>query len=702
MLRRSLLLALLALPVTVAIGQDADVMRAGPLDNGKMWLFENPPVDYLAETYDFRPDAAWFERARLAALRLPNCSASVVSRDGLIATNHHCVRGSVVDVTRPGERLADEGFFARSMAEERAVPGLYVDQLVGIADVTERVEAAVAGAETDAERTEARRAIIASIEEEMAAGEEGMTVQVVSLYNGGRYSAYTFRRYEDLRLVAAPETALGFFGGDADNFTYPRYALDFAFLRAYDATGRPLDTSDFYFPWSTEGTAPGDLIFVIGNPGSTDRGDTMAQLEWRRDVQAPGLLAYYGGRIAALDAYLAANPDDAAVRNQRFALSNAFKAYTGRQDALRNEIIMSRRRDAERQFRAAIESDPTLRAAYGDLFSRMTKLQQQKREIASGYGAFAGLTSTGYGSAPLLRGYIAAQLLGAEQAGAEEAAAELRTVLLGIEDKPGDIDEQYLAAQLRQFERYLEPAIINPILRGRTPSEAAAVIMAGSVLATAVSTEQSLAGGTLRPDDPAVAVMLAVASRYADYQSANAALAEQEAEIARGLGQARFAVYGTDVPPDATFSPRFTDGIVRGYEYNGTVAPPYTTLFGLYDRNASFGQDSEWALPEAWLSAPPDLDRATPLNFASTSDTIGGNSGSPAVDRNLRLVGINFDRAIEGLSRDYIYFADRGRNVMVDARAVTEALDVVYDLDRVVQELQTGEAVATEAEADAM
>ncbi len=454
--RLRLLCAVLVFVAPAALAQEADVMRAGPLDNGKMWLFENPPVDYLAETYDFRPDAAWFERARLAALRMPGCSASFVSSDGLIATNHHCARSAIVDVSGPGERLADVGFFAQSLAEERAVPGLYVDQLVEITDVTERVEAAVAAAETDAERAEARRAAVETIEAERTAGEEGMTVQVVSLYNGGKYSAYTFRRYDDLRLVAAPETQLGFFGGDADNFTYPRYALDFTFLRAYDADGKPLDTSDFYFPWSTEGTEPGDLIFVIGNPGSTDRGDTMAQLEWRRDVQIPGMLEYLGGRIAALDVYLAAHPDDAAVRNQRFSLSNSFKAYTGRQDALANEIITSRRRDFERQFRAAIAADPALRAEYGDLFGRMADLQREKREIGATYGAFAGLTNTRYGSAPLLRGYLVAQLLGAQQAGADDAVAELRETIASIGDKPGDIDERYLAAQLRQFERFLD------------------------------------------------------------------------------------------------------------------------------------------------------------------------------------------------------------------------------------------------------
>jgi hypothetical protein len=695
-LRRLLLTWCLVALAPSAVGQDAGVMRAGPLDNGKMWLFENPPVDYLAETYDFRPDEAWFERARLAALRLPNCSASFVSSDGLIATNHHCARGAIVDVTREGEDLVGEGFTARALDEERPVPGLYVDQLVRIDDVTERIEAAVAEAQTDAERAEARQAAIAAVEAELAEGEE-VTVQVVSLYNGGRYSAYTFRRYGDLRLVAAPEEHLGFFGGDPDNFTYPRYALDFAFLRAYGPDGEPLDTSEFYFPWSFEGTEPGDLLFVIGNPGSTDRGDTVAQLEWRRDVQVPGMLAYFGGRLDAIDAYLVEHPDDASMRNLRFALSNAQKAYLGRQDALRNEIIMTRRRDFERQFREAIAADPALRAEYGGLFEQMAEVQRQKREIGDTFGASAGFTSSA-GSATMRRAILVLQLDAAE---GTPVAAEIEAALHAIADLPGDIDERYLAAQLRQLQRFL-PAEAAAVLGGQTPEDAAEAIIAGSALADAEGTAAALDAGSLDANDPAVAVAVALAPRFAAYQSAAAGLGEQEAEIARRLGQARFAVYGTAIPPDATFSPRFTDGVVRGYEYNGTYAAPYTTIFGLYDHYHSYGLDSEWELPDAWLPPPPDLDRSTPLNFVSTADTIGGNSGSPAVDRDLRLIGLNFDRTIEGLSRDYIYFADRGRNVMVDARAVVEVLDAVYDLDRVVEELRTGDLVQTEAEADAM
>src|SRR5690606_9657813 len=433
--------------------------------------------------------------------------------------------------------------------------------------------------------------------------------------------------------------------------------------------------------------------FVIGNPGSTNRGDTVAQLEFRRDVEVPATLGWIQNRIAALEAYLADHPDDQATQNRLFGLTNSEKAYIGRRDALADEIIMSRRRDFERQFRQRVEADPAFRAEFGDLFDRMAEIQREKRSLAAEYGAVARLTNSAYSSATMRRAVRAVEVLATPEGGRR---AEAEAALREIADQPDAIDRGYLAGQLREIERYLEPGFAGPLLAGRTPEDAAEAILAGSALSSAEGAAAALDAGTLSADDPAVALAAAVLPRLADFQSAWAGLAEQEREVAGRLGQARFAVYGTAIPPDATFSPRFTDGVVRGYDYNGTVAPPYTTFFGMYDRNAAFGQDSEWRLPAAWLPAPPNLDRSTPLNFVSTSDTIGGNSGSPAVDRDLRLVGINFDRTIEGLSRDYIYFADRGRNVMVDARAVIESLESVYGPGRPVQDLQTGPLVAAD------
>lgn len=669
-------------------------MRAGPLDNGKMWLFEEPPLDYLEATYGFRPDEAWLERARLAALRLPGCSASFVSRDGLVATNHHCVRGAIVGVGRPGERLLDEGFFAYDLEEERRAEGLYVDQLVAIDDVTERIEAALAGAETDAERAAARQEAIAALEAEMTGArggpEAGFRVQVVSLYNGGRYSAYTFRRYDDLRLVAAPELQLGYFGGDSDNFTFPRYALDFAFLRVYGPDGRPLDSSAFHFSWTEAGVEAGDLVFVIGNPGSTNRGDTVEQLRWRRDVQLPAVLEMLESRIAALEAYLEEHPEDDASRNQVFGLLNSQKAYRGRQEALRDTVLMARRADAERAFREALEADPALLDAYGGLIDEMAEVQRQKRELAAEYGAFTGMTGS-FGSAVLRRALLAEVILRQRAAGLPaEASAPVEEALREVADLPPALERRYLAAQLAAVERFMEPALAEALLQGRSPEAAAEALLAATALADSARTAEALAAGALAEDDPAVAAAGLLGPRYADFQSAFSGLSAREGEIARRLGRARFDVYGTAVPPDATFSPRFTDGVVRGYDYNGTVAPPYTTMFGLYERTYAFGPGTEWELPARWLPAPDALDLATPLNFVSTSDTIGGNSGSPAVTPGLELVGLNFDRTVEGLGRDYIYFAERGRNVMVDARAVTETLTSVYGLERIVEELRTG------------
>lgn len=653
--------------------------RAGPLDNGKMWLFEAPPLDYLEATYGFRPDEAWLERARLAALRLPNCSAAFVSADGLVATNHHCARGSIAAVTRDGENLLEDGFFAASLAEERRVPDLFVDQLVAIEDVTERVDGALARAQTDAERVAAREEVHARIARELAeAAGPGHHVQVVALYHGGRTSAYTFRRYTDVRLVAAPEHRVGYFGGDADNYTFPRYALDFAFYRVYGDDGRPLDSSAHFFRWSERGVAEGDLVFVIGNPGSTDRGDTVAQLAFRRDVTVPLFLEYLASRLAVVEALLAETPDD-DLRNLRFSLSNSLKAFSGRRDALANATILARRADFEATFRAALEADPALRTAYGDAFDAMAALQEEKRELAAEARVFQPMTNPRFNSATLLRGIYAAQALAEESAGGD--AVRARRALEAVADQPEALDRGFLAAQLLAFARHT-PDLAEALLGGRAPEEVAAEVVAAARAGDAA---------------PALALGRVVAPRLAAFQSAWAGLAAREQELARRLGRARFAVFGTAIPPDATFSLRFSDGVVLGYPYNGTVAPPLTTFWGMYDLHHAFGEGSAWELPPRWLPPPPGLDLSTPVNFVSTADTIGGNSGSPAVTPDLEVVGLNFDRNVEGLSRDYIYLEDLGRNVMVDARAVTAALEHVYGAEGLVRELRTGRAVPVAA-----
>ncbi len=689
-------------------GVDLDTVRAGRFDNGRMWTFEFPPVAYLEETYGFAPDSAWFRHARLGALRIPSCSASFVSPQGLVATNHHCAREHVSAVTREGETLLDDGFYAATLADERPVEGFEADRLVAIRDVTAEIHGALAGIETDAERADAREAKLEEVEERILAeygGEEaGYAVEMISLYNGGRYSAYVFRRYTDVRLVMVPELQMGFFGGDPDNFTYPRYALDFSFFRVYE-DGRPLDTSDAYFPWSEEGVSEGELVFVIGNPGSTSRIQTVAELEFRRDVSDRAVLEFINRRIDALEEYYDFDPETAEkldIRNEIFSLLNSQKAYTGIIAGLYDPVILAKRRDAEKNFLDALAADSALAAEFGGLTERMGEIQNEKRAIGAGYGAFLGLESPIYGSATLVRAIWAFQYLVSQQREGSDQAAEFRSSLLEVPQQPVELQELLIEARLLDLiAAYGESnrTVMN-MLGGRTPEGAAAAVVNGSVLADSARTAEAVEAGTLSMNDPAIQLFTTLLSEFAPFQQRLSELSPEEEEIAVKLGRARFEIYGSAVPPDATFSLRIADGVVAGYEYNGTLAPIFTTFYGLYDRYYSHGHDEAegaWDLPPRWIDPPASFEVSTPLNFVSTADIIGGNSGSPVVDRDLRVVGLAFDGNIESLSGDYIFLTESNRTVAVDSRGILEALTEVYDAERLVEELQAGVSAATAA-----
>ena len=668
-----------------------DSVRAGRFDFGKMWTFEHAPGPYFSQEYGFAADSAWFARARKAALRIPGCSASFVSPHGLLATNHHCVRSRVAAVSRPGEALLDNGFFATSLAQERPIPGYTADQLVAARDVSDEVLTAEDAAPAEA-REVARQAAISLVEArlraEYAALGSQLHVQVIPLYQGGRYSAYVFRRFTDVRLVAAAELQLGFFGGDPDNFTYPRHALDFAFLRVYGEDGKPFATQDF-FRWGSAGVREGDPVFLIGNPGPTNRLNTIAQLEYQRDVLVPATVGYLDRRLRAMRAFQAADPaaaDAADLRNRMFGLSNSLKAQSGRLAGLRNPEIMARKRHAERQLVAAIRADTALAAECGNLMDRIAALQGPKRLAA-----------------PLL---VATQRM-TDRSAASGFERRLRAVgqhlldgtaardVPGAANQPPALELALLAIRLKEFELHLGPdhPVTHAALDGRTPDDAAAALLATSVLGDSARLAAALARGPLPATDPGVALARRLEAAVRDVAPATEPVLDQERALEAELGRARYAVYGTSVAPDASSSPRITDGRVLPYEYNGTLAPVYTTFYGMYGLNAAHGQESEWALPPRWVRPPAGLDLATPLNFISTADSYGGNSGSPAFTTDLALVGLNFDRNIEGMPRAFIYLPEQGRNVMVDVRAIEAALDHVYDLDRIVQELRTGRLI---------
>ncbi len=703
-----LLILFFVTPIPTALAQDT----AGEFDNGKMWTFDYPPADFFESTYGFEPADSWFEKARLGSLRLPNCSASFVSPHGLVMTNHHCGRSSVAQVSRDGEDLLHEGFVASALKDERHIEGLYVDQLISIEDVTDEVFDSVREMETDAEKAAARQDAITAITERLlaAAGGEaaGMTVQVISLYNGGRYAAYTYKRFSNIKLVMAPELQLGYFGGDTDNFTYPRYALDMTFFRVYQ-DDKPYQP-EHYFSWSMDGASEGDPVFVVGNPGSTLRLETMAQLEWRRDVQEKYILNLLNSRIDALQTYYDENPSPELL-NQIFGLKNTQKLYTGRVKGLNDPMLMSRRADTERQFLSDLdallsERDSEVNVPGANIIDDIAVIQREKRTLAGEYGAFlalfpgGSLSSATLGRAMLARTYSQQQNVGVS----EDQLLELTAQIASIE-QDSHIDRLFLEARLRDFATYLgsDDATVTEILKGRSPEEVATSVISNSIFSDTEKLSSAIASGTFPETDPALAIVEAISTRLQNYQSAFAGLGARETELNAQHGRARFEIYGTERPPDATFSLRIADGVVSSYEYNGTHAPAFTTFYGLYNRHYSHalsGDAGEWDLPQRWLTAPGSFDRATKLNLVSTNDIIGGNSGSPLLDKNLNVVGLVFDGNIESLPSAFIYQTDKARAVSVDVRGMRAALDHVYDADRIVYELETGTIVETEEEAD--
>lgn len=688
------LFTLLLLLIQPAFGQ------AGEYDNGKMWTFDYPPVEQLQATYDFTPDDAWFMKARLGALRLPNCSASFVSPYGLVMTNHHCGRGAVAQVAQPGESLLDDGFMAVDLADERPVPGLYVDQLVMIEDVTAEVFAALEGMETDAEKASARQEAIAAAQARIETGlDDNHVVQVINMYNGGRYSAYTFRRYSDMRLVMAPELQLGYFGGDTDNFPYPRYALDMTFFRVYE-NDMPLEP-EAHFTWSTDGAAEGDAVFVLGNPGSTLRLETVAQLEFRRDIQEKYLLELLDSRIAALEMVYAEQPSDALL-NQVFSLKNAQKLYGGRVKGLNDPLIMAKRLDTETTFLNDLEEKygerltSDIDAPYSSIISDLARIQEQKRELAAEYGAFLSFNPMSSLSSPTMQRAAAAwQLLRAKDAGEDTSPYE--AALMSVPDKDLAIDRRFFEARLNDFSRFLGD---GGMMAEQTAEGISDQVWDSSMLVDMANLDVA----ALTADDPAIAAVAPYMSERADFISAFSGLASQEQELNAQHGRARFEVYGTSRPPDATFSLRIADGVVASYEYNGSKAPPFTTFHGLYNRYFSHQMEvdgtGEWQLPDRWINAPATFDRSTPMNLVTTNDIIGGNSGSPMVNKDLEVVGLIFDGNVESLPSAFIYQTEVARSVAVDSRGMLEALDEVYDMDRIVLELTSGILVETEMQAD--
>ncbi len=689
-LRLALFALLLATPLAAQVA--APSATGYREEFGTMWTFDAPPLEYWKATYGFTPDQAWLDNVRLASVRLPNCSSSIVSARGLVLTNHHCARSCISSSSPRDTNYIDVGFIASSIAEERRCQGLYVDQLQSIEDVTARVRASSRAATASAQ-AERRARVIDSIQTACGSG-TGLTCQVVSFYQGGMYSLYRYKRYDDVRLVMAPEEGVAFFGGDPDNFTFPRYDLDISLLRIYQ-DGQPLAAKNF-LRWNAQGAADGELVLVTGNPGSTGRLLTMAQMEYLRDVVYPENLASYARQLEVLRALTKDDPErERRYHNTIFSLANSEKAVTGYQSGLLDPALMAKKRAFEREFRARIAKDATLRARYGGAWDAIAAAQRELASFdkTSRYRSFAGSQLLGM-AGQLVR--IPAQSALPDSARLPEYRGEaierMKRQLVAPVFIDTAVEARLLAVQLAAAKRAL-PAndpFLQGVLGNRTPEGAARALIGETRLADPETRKALLDGGAsaiAASTDPLIVVarkidplqrILATRSRRLN------ALISSEAEK---LGQAIFAAFGTSLPPDATFTLRISDGVVRGYPYNGTVAPYKTSYYGLYARAAEFDGKDPFDLPPRWLARVDSLDLTAPLNFVSTNDIIGGNSGSPVINRNAEVVGVIFDSNIEGLPNRFVFTDEVARAVSVHSRGITEALRRMYGAGWIVEEL---------------
>ncbi len=685
----SVLLAPLALPAQQA-------QEYPGLETGKMWTFDAPPLDYWATRYGFSPGPEWLAHVRLSTARQPGCTASFVSSEGLVMTNHHCARTCIESVTREGEDLLSNGFYAARREDERACPNFNIDQLRDITDVTDEVHAAVPAGTAPTRAAELRDARIGEIQRRCTAQGEGLFCQVVTMYRGGQYKLYTFRRYTDVRLVFAPDDGITFFGGDPDNFTYPRHDLDFSFYRVYDGEA-PL-AATHHFRWSAVGAREGDLVFVIGNPGSTGRLNTVAQLEFLRDYQYPAQLDGYARQIAVYQEVSALSPErEATLRNAIFFRQNSQKAVGGYLGGLLDPELMARKRAWEDGFRAKVQANADLRRRYGSAWDEIAKINRELialdgRRRFHDFGAFGGRLLNLAGLIVRYPGEVAKPDSARLALFQEANRGRLERALYASTPVDTALERRLLATYFEALAARLpdNDPVRRAALGGRDPAAAAAAMVQGAVTTTADQRRALIEGGgaaIAASRDPFIALARVIDPLERAVSTEVRDLLDREAVQTERIARALFAVFGNSVAPDATFSLRISDGEVKTYPYNGTMAQPFTTLAGLYDRWAGWGGKAPWDLPQRWIDRRDSLDLLTPLNAVSTNDIIGGNSGSPVINRDAEVVGLIFDGNIESLPGRFLYTEAKNRSVWVDARAIVEALRRVYDAAPLADEL---------------
>ena len=670
---------------------------AGRADEG-MWTYDNFPKDKVQQKYGFSPGDDWLAAARLSSVRLAGgCSGSFVSPEGLVMTNHHCAHSCIEQLSTKEKDFVKSGFYARAPGDEVKCPEIELNQLLQITDVTDRVTTATQGKQGQ-EFATAQKAALAGIEKSCANGDDKVRCDVVPLYHGGVYSLYKYRRFQDVRLVFAPEFAIAFFGGDPDNFNFPRYDLDVSFIRAYE-NGKPYHP-EHYFKFSEAGAKEGDLTFVSGHPGGTDRDLTVAQLAYQRDVALPERLFQLAEYRGALTMFTKRGPEQYRIAEaELFGVENSYKALKGRFEALVDEKLIKQKAEREAALRRKVEGNEALKKSAGGAWAEIERVENEFKLRRKDYAQIE------YGQAFGSKLFRYARTLvraGDELPKANETRLkEFRDSALpqlkqGLFSKAPIYDEletfrlSYTLTKMREALGADHP-FVKKVLGKKAPEELAQELISGTKLKDPALREQLFTQGKQAVDasqDPLVQLARAVEPEARALRKWHDEVIDpRETRATEAIAKARFQIEGRSNYPDATFTLRLSYGAVKGYDESGRHVNPVTTFAGAFDR--ATGRDP-FKLPDSWLNAKANLNLGTPFNVATTNDIIGGNSGSPVFNKNLEVVGLIFDGNIQSLGGDYGFDETVNRAVAVESVALTEALDKIYGAKRVVQELKPG------------
>jgi len=671
-------------------------------DFGTMWTFDDLPLNYWEKQYNFTPDKDWTKHVQLSALQFGGgCSAAFVSEDGLIMTNHHCGRGELTSLQKDGESLLRDGFYAKSFEEERKVPNLYVDQLIDIKDVTDQIKSAMNKGKNDGDKIKFRNEMIKEIEEKNAK-ETGLVSQVVTLYNGGKYSLYFYKRYSDVRLVMAPDFQIATTGWDWDNFTYPRYELDFMFYRAYDNDGNPIKSKD-YFKWSKNGAIEGEPIFVVGRPGNTDRLMSVADLEFFRDEIYPNTVIVFNELYNVYYQTMTEQPErETELLLSVMGVGNGRKSYAGRLLGLQDNYLMQKKNKFEKDLISKVNSDNVLKEKYGHIWEAIGNLRAEMKAFIDEYNALVTsfIRPVPISSASVVVKYFSQLNIPDGKKESSFKAENISKTISRIFSQNADREFQLkmLAAHSNMLYKILgKDNIYSKILyNGMHGNDAANYLLANTKFfnidyvndLTKLSEEEFN-----KLEDPVLSYAKLVNKKTDELRKDNTETTNSLEVLHQELGELIFNVYGSQIAPDATSTLRISDGTIKGYEYNGTIAPGKTTYYGLYDRYNSFNKKSyPWGLHERWQVPNKNLDLSTFIGFASTNDIVGGNSGSSIINKNAEVVGIAHDGNLESLAGHFAFLPENNRTVASDSYGLMTALKLVFKTDRLVKELETGKA----------